>query len=405
MIETYISEVSGIWRTIPDHAQYFLVAILVVTFAFHIRFTPKTVANGPAILTTTGIFATFLGIAVGLSEFDTTNVQASVPSLLAGLKTAFWASVAGVGGALTLKFRDHLVGPRQSANADDIGEEVTAADLARQLSNIHRALAGSEDGSLISQMKLSRQDSNDRLDGLKAAQLEALQKLSDMGSKTLVEALRDVIRDFNSKISEQFGDNFKELNSAVAKLLEWQERYRQHVDSSAAALSEITQLTAKSAEHYASFVDHSSQFSKVATDLKSLLTTLNAEKERLTIVSGELARLLQAASGSLPEVERKIVDMSNQVAQGMAQHQRIVGQAVADNSAALKAAIDDVARDLSQITATTREHVSALEERLGAALEESLNSLGRQLTALSQAFVEDYTPLTERLRAVVRMAP
>jgi hypothetical protein len=91
VFETFIGEVGGIWRTIPDHAKFFLVAIVIATVAFHIRFTPKSVANGPAILTTTGIFATFLGIAIGLSEFDTTNVQASVPSLLAGLKTAFWA--------------------------------------------------------------------------------------------------------------------------------------------------------------------------------------------------------------------------------------------------------------------------------------------------------------------------
>jgi hypothetical protein len=32
-----------------------------------------------------------------------------------------------------------------------------------------------------------------------------------MGSKALVEALRDVIRDFNQNLTEQIGENFKEL--------------------------------------------------------------------------------------------------------------------------------------------------------------------------------------------------
>ena len=72
---------------------------------------------------------------------------------------------------------------------------------------------------MVSQLKLLRSDTNERLDVLKKAQIEALQKLSEMGSKALVEALRDVIRDFNTKITEQFGDNFKQLNEAVAKLL------------------------------------------------------------------------------------------------------------------------------------------------------------------------------------------
>src|SRR5262249_37554869 len=148
-------------------------------------------------------------IAVGLAEFDTSNVQASFPALLSGLKTAFWASVVGVGGALTLKLRDYALGVRHAVNEQDSKDEVTAADLANHLTSIQRALVGEQEGSLITQIMLSRQNTNDRLDALKEAQVEALRKLSEMGSKTLVEALRDVIKDFNQKISEQFGENFK----------------------------------------------------------------------------------------------------------------------------------------------------------------------------------------------------
>ena len=43
--------------------------------------------------------------------------------------------------------------------------------------------------------------------------------MADGNSKALISALQDVIRDFNVKISEQFGDNFKQLNVAVGRLL------------------------------------------------------------------------------------------------------------------------------------------------------------------------------------------
>jgi hypothetical protein len=36
-------------------------------------------------------------------DFKTNDIQGSVPELVNGIKTAFWASVAGVGGALLLK--------------------------------------------------------------------------------------------------------------------------------------------------------------------------------------------------------------------------------------------------------------------------------------------------------------
>ncbi|EJF06839.1 hypothetical protein ThvES_00010870 [Thiovulum sp. ES] len=44
-----------------------------------------------------GILGTFFGIIAGLWEFDSTNIEASVPPLLDGLKTAFLTSFFGMG--------------------------------------------------------------------------------------------------------------------------------------------------------------------------------------------------------------------------------------------------------------------------------------------------------------------
>ena len=170
---------------LPLHTQGSVAFILLLTLFFHVRFNFKTFAYAPTILTTTGIFFTFLGVAFGLSDFNTDDIQASVPTLLGGLKTAFWASVAGVGGALTIKFRHFVFGLRDEHGAKGPDEDVTAHDLAKLLSGIQHALVGQDDATLISQIKLSRQDTNDRLDSLRKAQLDALQRLSEMGSKTL----------------------------------------------------------------------------------------------------------------------------------------------------------------------------------------------------------------------------
>ena len=39
--------------------------------------------------------------------------------------------------------------------------------------------------------------------------------MSKAFSEAIIEELKSVIREFNEKISEQFGDNFKQLNLAV----------------------------------------------------------------------------------------------------------------------------------------------------------------------------------------------
>jgi HEAT repeat protein len=112
---------------------------------------------------------------------------------------------------------------KQDISGSGSDGEITASDLAKLLQSIQQALVGNDDSTLVSQLKLSRQDTNDRLDALKKAQQEALVILSEMGSKALVEALRDLIKDFNAKLTEQFGDNFKQLNEAVGKLVVWQD--------------------------------------------------------------------------------------------------------------------------------------------------------------------------------------
>ena len=50
----------------------------------------------PSIFTTIGILGTFGGIAYGLWFFNPEDIEKSIPTLLQGLKTAFFASIAGI---------------------------------------------------------------------------------------------------------------------------------------------------------------------------------------------------------------------------------------------------------------------------------------------------------------------
>jgi len=56
----------------------------------------------PSMFTTIGILGTFGGIAYGLWFFNPEDIEKSIPTLLKGLKTAFFASIAGI--ALSIIF-------------------------------------------------------------------------------------------------------------------------------------------------------------------------------------------------------------------------------------------------------------------------------------------------------------
>ncbi len=56
----------------------------------------------PSLISTLGVLGTFLGITIGLLHFNANDLNASIPHLLEGLKTAFFTSLAGMVGSLVL---------------------------------------------------------------------------------------------------------------------------------------------------------------------------------------------------------------------------------------------------------------------------------------------------------------
>jgi len=392
---------------LPGHTWFFLFVIVLLWLLFNFKFSDRAVAHGPSILTTTGIFATFFGIAWGLSDFDTTNVQASVPSLLNGLKTAFWGSVFGVGGALTIKLRYYFSQRAHEPTGTGAEGEVTAANLADLLKRIQQALVGNDESTLVSQLKLTRQDTNDRLDALKKAQLEALHKLGEMGSAALVEALRDVIRDFNARINEQFGENFKQLNLAVGKLLVWQEQFKSYITEATERHNQVIASMKVASDQYEQLVDQAGTFSVVANDLSSLLAALQEQKQHLTATLSYLGNLLQAASDGLPQVEAKILALTNQLSHAVTDNQQQLSEALTINARTIRDSLQAAGRDItaanqgfnehmSDLLSKTKEQVGVLDEALERELTKSVETLGEQLVVIFQKFADVYREMTDK---------
>jgi hypothetical protein len=93
-----------------------------------------------------------------------------------------------------------IAGPPRIPTSGSV-QEATIDDLATLLSRLHQSLAGKEDSTLLSQFKLARQETRDGLNALKSSLDSYMEKIADSNSKALIEALKEVIRDFNAKIS------------------------------------------------------------------------------------------------------------------------------------------------------------------------------------------------------------
>lgn len=288
--------------------QFSAVLITIIALLFHIRWSRRATALGPTILTTLGIFFCFAGIAWGLLDFDSNNVRSSVPHLLQGIRTAFWSSVVGIFWALTLKIRVALFGDA-AVPASGAQEGSTVDDLARMLVQLNTSIAGGGDSSLLSQAKLLRADSNDRTDRLTDAFDRYAENITETNSKALVSALSEVVRDFNVKINEQFGDNFRQLNSAVERLVSWQVQYEKQLEVLIQQETATRESMTEAAGRFTDIVNTVSEFAAVARPLQTIVGALSNHSEQLARSAMALSGLIAEVAEGLPIIEQRLGQM------------------------------------------------------------------------------------------------
>ena len=79
---------------------YPILAIFLIGIFLHLVISLKNRRKGNAsynaeMSLSFGILGTFMGIVLGLVNFDVDDIQGSIPQLLEGLKFAFTTSIAG----------------------------------------------------------------------------------------------------------------------------------------------------------------------------------------------------------------------------------------------------------------------------------------------------------------------
>ncbi|SFX33855.1 hypothetical protein [Marinospirillum alkaliphilum] len=398
---------------------FFIILIAAMTVYFHGPvYSLRTVNAAPSILTSVGIFGTFFGVALGLMEFDAADVEASVPQLIEGLKTAFWSSIAGLLGAMTIKMR-HVLNHVRGMDGSVQVTGATMDDLATLLGDIRLLLKNSGLTRIDEYLKTNEQRLEASLKKLGEGIGDYQQKMADANSKALISALETLLADFNQQIGTQYGDNFRQLNDAVGQMLQWQENYKEELEALLNEQRANGQVLDKATEAYKTMVEHTQAFNEVAETLGSVMGGLQQQSESLGKYLDSLANLVNKAGGGLPKLEERIHTLTDGLA-GQLERQHVQMQRLMDSSA--KRVADSVENlndvlgkrldeQLLRQQKQTERNLDRTEQqliRLDAAMEHelthALQTFGSQLAALSEKFVSDYTPLTDKLRELVRLA-
>ena len=150
-------EISGILASLTWISLSVIVVAIIASFVYieYLRKNDKltsqrrTVEYLPNLVSTLGVLGTFLGITVGLYFFEPDKLTESIPNLLIGLKTAFFTSLAGMIGSVSISWFLNKNQDKKDGGVSDINQaagticqavqqmsaltKTTISDLAKQL--------------------------------------------------------------------------------------------------------------------------------------------------------------------------------------------------------------------------------------------------------------------------------
>ncbi|MBK1716693.1 hypothetical protein [Thiocystis violacea] len=267
----------------------------------------------PTLLTTFGILGTFLGISTGLLHFDVGDIEASIPMLLGGLKLAFASSIAGILLAVCLRLvlvlgveRTSGFQPSGASSLTDANTPTTLGDRQAEVADAQLAATR----QLVEQ--IARMDARlvQTLERQHEQQLAAFRdfadQLSEMGSRQLIAALESVIRDFNSNLGEQFGENFRRLDASVEKLVRWQDQYREHMETLSQQIDHAIAGVTQSEASLQALTQQARQISRYIEDQESTMVSLRRESIELEALLGGIAELRDRANEAFPAIDNRL---------------------------------------------------------------------------------------------------
>lgn len=210
----------------------------------------------PSIFTTLGVFGTFFGIAIALSAFNPNDIDASLPPLLDGMKTAFWTSIIGIGLSLISQKMIQAVQYQNESTEDTSNDPLER--VSSGLKALKEAISGEQEGSLSNHMVQLRLLMKDELKPLKDIK-EGVGGTGETSLLTQIQRLREdhneelkVITELHSGINNQhkivneqaskFDSNQKEQLEITKSINEESKKLNGLMDSTHQIMNENSKL-------------------------------------------------------------------------------------------------------------------------------------------------------------------
>lgn len=410
----------------------------------------------PTLLTSIGILGTFFGIVLALLAFDDSDIKSHINDIISGMKTAFITSVTGLLLSIILKIWASIHQDK-SENLDL--DQVDASNILKFIEHhlteqtntqkktavIHEELLQ----ALTTHHEYVKQNNQQFAANLWDKLEKTAQILTKSATEEVILALNQLIKDFNHQLTEQFGENFKQLNHAVFELIQWQENYKQQLEQMQIQYQNHTNAVAATQQaidnihdnlshiaHHAQSIPDSMERLAVAIELSHTqidtlydhLAAFADMKDKAVAALPSLSEQIDVMLQGMDDASQKLTEQFHQIHQSIKAQpsimqsttqelkntlERLVGQLEIDIKNITEkhaGSIKEQMNQLSNIAAQTLEDISdSIEGQINnfntaeaKKIESDLQQMGSALISMTSQFTKDYKELVNHMNNIIR---
>ena len=451
---------SGLFATLfsvtPPNIIFTILIIILVLIDLILKKDLK------AQIVSIGVLGTFVGIFIGLQNFDPTSMKESVYHILEGLKTAFATSILGMGSAIFLSIYQKI---RDQISDDSKSEEEIMIEINRKLDNLENLSflprldnsllitkleqmmgkmqgggngGGNDSSEAILKTLIEIKNQNIRANfeiskllsenftTLNNSMAEATRQLSKGATQEIINALQGVIKNFNDNLMEQFGGNFDKLNQAVIKLVEWQDKYKVHVEDMENRFELSTVSIEKAEKSIVTISNSNENILQVYENLKEIIETYKSQTDGLKTNMESIADIIPKTTDMFEKMDSQLssfsesfkdmsltvttgnklqkdsfIEMNDTVINLINQNSSYITgvfqqsmKSITDN---FQHAYDSLERQKYEINVITN-YFKVMGEQIPEALRVSLDELNKALSSMTTKFQKDYEDVIYRYK-------
>ncbi len=358
-INAYILDL--VYEIIKDWGTW-VVCGFICFLVFRGAVKPNFRRIAPSLMTSAGIFGTFIGILVALLPFDSSpdKINASIDALLGGMSTAFISSCFGLGASIVSRYL--------WASSDYKHQQIGRGEQG--IIN-HLAIMSNKIDTMSTEIHELRSENRKQLENLMEVINEALtdnlkaliDEIRDVITNQLGVTLKTLIEDINKALIDQFGKTIPEFKEAVELLNVWQKENKQHIE-------ELTIAFNKASVGIKSVENSCEKISETMESVDVIIVETKTRVDEINEILATFATMKNDAEKAFPTISKKLEDIGKNLAEsaeGLNGSKEKIEQSHKELSKQIEGVIEKAAQDwgmhLVAVAKKCQKTIDAIEQQ------------------------------------------